>query len=68
MSVLSNVRFLLLATASAFSSAHFGQGSGLIHMDDVRCAGHESHLTHCSFLGSDRENCGHYEDAGVRCK
>ncbi len=54
--------------AVAFGRAQFGQGTGTIHMDDVRCSGSESSLTSCPHIGSNLENCGHPEDAGVRCK
>ena len=36
-------------------------------MDDVNCAGSETYLMECGFPGTDRENCGHGEDAGVTC-
>ena len=53
------------SNVTAFFSAYFGQGIGPIHLDDVSCAGTESSLFSCSY--NSFHNCGHYEDAGVRC-
>ncbi|XP_029998130.1 deleted in malignant brain tumors 1 protein-like [Sphaeramia orbicularis] len=52
---------------SALSSAHFGQGSDPIWLDDVACSGSESSLTECQHPGFGTEDCGHHEDAGVTC-
>lgn len=57
-----------LGCGSAMSSpgsAHFGQGSGQIWMDDIKCSGSESTLTQCSH--TTKHNCNHGEDAGVVC-
>ena len=53
--------------AIAYSEARFGQGSLPILLDDVMCTGNESTLLSCSHRGIGRHNCGHSEDAGVRC-
>ncbi|XP_065326742.1 deleted in malignant brain tumors 1 protein-like [Pelmatolapia mariae] len=51
----------------ATQSAHFGQGSGNIWLDDVACSGSESSLTGCQHSGFGAHNCNHGEDAGVVC-
>ena len=56
----------ILIGARAFSLAHFGQGTGPIHLDNVGCTGTEQTLLSCSHSTS-TSNCGHHEDAGVAC-
>ena len=45
----------------------FVNGVGQIWLDDVRCRGTELTLISCPNRGLGRHNCGHIEDAGVRC-
>lgn len=52
---------------AAYQSAHYGQGSGEILLDDVGCSGHESYLWDCPHLGWAVDNCSHGEDASVSC-
>ncbi|XP_075758739.1 antigen WC1.1-like [Pelodiscus sinensis] len=52
---------------NATVSAHYGQGSGQIWLDDVKCSGNESDLWACPFVPWGQHNCRHKEDAGVLC-
>ena len=52
---------------SVKTSAYFGQGSGLILLDDVNCNGRESTIFTCSHRNFGEHDCRHYEDVGVMC-
>jgi len=52
----------------AFGNAHFGAGTGPIHMDNVGCNGNERNLVDCSLISFGGCYHGHREDAGVRCQ
>lgn len=58
--------YISVIGAVAFSGAHFGQGSGPIHADDVQCTGSEGRLNNCPY--DTTNTCSHSEDAGVRCE
>ena len=54
---------------SSSCCAAFGQGTGRIWLDDVRCTGRETTLSSCSHRGWGRLfSCSHSEDAGVYCQ
>ncbi|NXG70976.1 C163A protein, partial [Baryphthengus martii] len=55
------------AALSAPGSAHFGQGSDPIWLDDVNCSGNEAALSECRAQSWGSHNCKHGEDAGVVC-
>ena len=52
---------------NAYQSARYGQGTGQILLDDVNCFGYEPSLFSCRHGGVENHNCGHSEDASVRC-
>nr|XP_044612000.1 scavenger receptor cysteine-rich type 1 protein M130 isoform X2 [Equus asinus] len=52
---------------NATGSAHFGEGTGPIWLDEMNCNGKESRISQCHSHGWGRQNCRHKEDAGVIC-
>ncbi|NXL39600.1 DMBT1 protein, partial [Glaucidium brasilianum] len=52
---------------SALGSAHFGQGSGHIWLDNVNCTGTEAALSECQARPWGSNSCDHQKDAAVVC-
>lgn len=48
--------------------AQYEPGTGLIHLDNVRCTGDEEVLANCTAQAIGEHNCNHFEDAGVLCE
>ena len=51
----------------AETRSNFEGGSGLIHLNDVRCDGTESGLLNCQYNPNTLE-CSHAYDAGIYCR
>jgi len=49
-------------------SAHYGQGTGPIWLNNVKCLGNESDILECAHNGIGNHNrCEHDQDASVEC-
>ena len=48
-------------------SAHYGQGSGPIWLDNVQCTGRETSILECRSSTIGVNNCGHWNDVGIVC-
>ncbi len=54
--------------AVGLHSGFFGEGIGLIFLDDLECIGNETTLFECNHAGIRVSNCFHDEDVGVLCQ
>lgn len=46
----------------------FGEGTGQIWLDELRCHGNETTFFNCRHGGVGIHDCRHYEDIGVICE
>ncbi|KAK6194751.1 hypothetical protein SNE40_000318 [Patella caerulea] len=53
--------------AIAKGKAWYGQGTGMVWLDDVNCTGSEPNLAACRHRAWGKSNCRHNEDASVIC-
>ena len=54
-------------SAAVALTSGFTNGAGQIWLDNVECRGTETRLIDCPANALGSHNCGHSEDAGVRC-
>ena len=59
--------YYLLITGAAALTSGFVDGTGPIWLDEVHCSGSEYQLAQCPANSISIHDCGHSEDAGVRC-
>ena len=52
---------------SVLTGSSVTDGTGRIWLDNVRCTGSETRILNCARNSVGSHNCGHHEDAGVRC-
>lgn len=53
---------------SVVTGKDYGQVSGPIWLDDIKCNGTETHLSTCDFKNWGVTDCSHKEDVGVICE
>ena len=49
------------------TSAHHGEGTGAVLLDNVQCLGNETGIIACMHNGIGNHDCFHHEDASVEC-
>ena len=52
---------------AALGSAHFGEGTVPILLDNVNCVGNEPNLYECGHNGFGIHDCDHSKDVAVEC-
>ena len=68
MIILSQLIIIVsFCIGTAVTGGTFGRGQGQIWLDNIECDGDELNLEECTHAGWGSHDCGHNEDAGVRC-
>ena len=57
----------MFAAGRAFGGAFYGQGTGLVHMRNVACTGHEARLVDCPYSRDTTFN-NHNTDVSILCQ
>ena len=65
--VIVFVSILYSIGAGFIYSAAFGEGTGQIWLDELRCVGFEERLIDCKRSPFSVHNCGHHQDVGAYC-
>ena len=62
-------QFVNFIDDQALPNAYYGRGTGPIVLNSLQCVGNENQLLACgsSHILSISHNCGHDDDAGIRC-
>ena len=48
-------------------NAFFGEGTGIIWLDELECTGMEENLLECTHSGVGQTNCRHSDDVSIIC-
>ena len=60
-------RQLAYSRGEALVDQEYGEGTGAIHLNEVRCLGTEERLADCPSASWGDHNCYHQQDAAVNC-
>ena len=60
--------YYMTGSVTYLTASQFGQGTGPILMNSVRCSGHESNILDCPYRSLPYSSCSHYYDVGVKCE
>ena len=69
LSHVSHIFYDFIHSGEVLGAHVYGEGAGIIWLDDVRCYGSESRIEDCDHegWGEGSKNCYHSQDVGIRC-